>query len=283
MVVYFYSVVFFVWRGKFFLGELWLFADGGYVPPNLNDLHIPAIFPWGNTDYGFSKQMLLVLISTVIVSMFFWLAGRKGALVPSKLQFLGELGYGFVRNSIAKESIGNENFLRFVPLLFSLFFFILVNNIYGIVPLLQLPSFSHPGAAYVLAIIVWCTFNVLGIKKHGFLGYIRFVTMPPNMPWPVYILLIPIEFLSTFIVRPITHSLRLFATMFAGHIVLMVFATGAEYLILEASGVVKVAGVFAFILGICMTFLEALIMVLQAYVFTLLTAMYIGGAIAKEH
>ena len=107
-------------------------------------MHLPAIVPWGAAD-GFSKQMLLVILSVVIIATFFLLAARKGQLVPGKLQFAGEAAYGFVRNGIAKDIIGGKDFMKYVPLLFTLFFFILVNNIYGAIPLIQLPSFSHVG------------------------------------------------------------------------------------------------------------------------------------------
>src|SRR6476469_627372 len=103
-------------------------------------MHLPAILPWGAHD-GFSKQMLLVILSVVIIATFFILAARKQQLVPGKLQFAGEMAYGFVRNSIAKDIIGGRDFMKFVPVLFSLFFFILVNNIYGAIPLIHFPPF----------------------------------------------------------------------------------------------------------------------------------------------
>ena len=128
--------------------------SGEFTPPGIEELHLPAILPWGAAD-GFSKQMLLVILSVVIIATFFLLAARKQQLVPGKLQFAGEAAYGFVRNSIAKDIIGGKDFMKYVPLLFSLFFFILVNNIYGAIPVIQLPSFSHVGGAYVLAAIVY--------------------------------------------------------------------------------------------------------------------------------
>ena len=129
-------------------------------------MHLPAIVPWGAAD-GFSKQMLLVILSVVIIAAFFLMAARKGQLVPGRLQFAGEAAYGFVRNGIAKDIIGGKDFMKYVPLLFTLFFFILVNNIYGAIPLIQLPTFSHVGGAYVMAAIVYVPWIAIGVKKNG--------------------------------------------------------------------------------------------------------------------
>ena len=258
--------------------------EGGFVPPAIDEMHLPEIFPWG-AEYGtgFGKQMALVIISVIIIAVFFILASRKGKLVPGRLQFLGEYGYGFVRNSIAKDVIGERDFMKFVPFLFALFFFIVVNNIYGAIPFIQLPSFSHPGGAYLLAGIVYFTWIGVGLKKHG-ISYFKRATVPAGVPWYILPVLVPIEIISNFLVRPITHSLRLFATMMSGHLIIMLAGAGIEYLLvlqdnilLQASSVLVLGG------GIAMYMLEALIMVLQAYVFTLLTAIYIQGALADDH
>jgi F-type H+-transporting ATPase subunit a len=258
--------------------------EGGFVPPAIEEMHLPEIFPWG-AEYGtgVGKQMLLVIISVIIIAVFFIKASRNGKLVPGRLQFLGEWGYGFVRNSIAKDVIGERDFLKFVPFLFALFFFIVVNNIYGAIPFIQLPSFSHPGGAYLLAAIVYFTWIGIGIKKHGMKYFVK-ATVPSGVPWYILPVLVPIEIISNFLVRPITHSLRLFATMMSGHLIIMLAGAGIEYLLvlqdnilLQASSLLVLGG------GIAMYMLEALIMVLQAYVFTLLTAIYIQGALADDH
>lgn len=254
-------------------------GDGGFIPPTLEDMHLPPLFSIGSFDV--SKHTILVLLSVVIISWFFVAAARKRSLVPGKLQFAGEMAYGFVRNSIAKDIIGGKDFIKYVPLLFSLFFFILVNNIYGAIPFFQLPTFSHVGGAYVLAGLVYFTWLVIGIKKNG-LRYFKLATVPSGVPGYILPVVIPIEIISTFVVRPVTHSLRLFATMLAGHVIVMVAGTGVEFLIgsenllLQGSSILVVAGATALYM------LEALIMVLQAYVFTLLTAIYIEGALHAD-
>ncbi len=222
-------------------------------------MHLPAIVPWGAAD-GFSKQMLLVILSVVIIATFFLLAARKGQLVPGKLQFAGEAAYGFVRNGIGKDIIGGKDFMKYVPLLFSLFFFILVNNIYGAIPLIQLPTFSHVGGAYVMAGIVYVTWIAIGVKKNG-LKYFKLATVPSGVPGYILPIVIPIEIISNFLVRPVTHSLRLFATMLAGHLIVMIAGSGIEYLVMQENILLKGASVLVLGGAIAMYMLEALIMV----------------------
>jgi F-type H+-transporting ATPase subunit a len=243
-------------------------------------MHLPAILPWGAAD-GFSKQMLLVILSVVIIATFFVLAARKQQLVPGKLQFAGEAAYGFVRNSIAKDIIGGRDFIKYVPLLFSLFFFILVNNIYGAIPVIQLPSFSHVGGAYVLAGIVYFTWIAIGIKKNG-LRYFKLATVPSGVPGlhppdrhsdrdhlqlpgpPGHAQ--PASLRDHAGRPPDRHDRRL----------------GIEYLVMQENVLLKGTSVLVLAGAIAMYMLEALIMALQAYVFTLLTAIYIEGALHAD-
>jgi F-type H+-transporting ATPase subunit a len=249
----------------------------GFNAPGVEDFQLPPIF--GEV----TKPVLLFALAAIIVYAFFAYTTRRPALVPSKSQFLGESFHGMVRNSIARDNIGPE-FLKFVPYLTTLFAFILVNNLFGIVPLIQFPSFSHPGVAYALAIMSWLIYNILGIQRHGFVGYLRVSTWPPGVPWWVRIILTPIEFLSNILLRPITLSLRLFGNMFAGHLLLLVFILGGEYMLLHSGSILLgVLSPFAFALGIVFSFFEAFIQVVQAYVFTILTASYIGTVLADDH
>ncbi len=252
--------------------------EGGFAPPSVGE-HLPAIFSIGSFD--FTKHTLLVLLSVVIIAFFFMFAIRKGSMVPGKLQFLGESAYGFVRNSVAKDVLGGQDFIKYVPLLFSLFFFILVNNIYGAIPILQLPTFSHVGGAYVLAALVWFIWIGLGFKKYG-VRYLKLATVPSGVPWYLLPMIVPIEIISNFLVRPITHSLRLFATMLAGHLIVGVAGSGIEFLIAQENILLQGTSVLVLAGAVAMYFLEALIMVLQAYIFVLLTAIYIEGALNAD-
>jgi F-type H+-transporting ATPase subunit a len=252
--------------------------SGGFVPPSTADFNLPPVF--GHSQYT-TKPIFLVALSVVVVATFFILASRKAAVVPSKLQFAGEAIYGFVRNEIAQEIIGSE-FMKFVPLLFTLFTFILTNNVFGIVPLLQFPSMSHVAFPYVLAAFPFLTFHYIGIRKHGLAHYLKGIAFMPGVPKFAYVLLTPIEIVTYFLTRPLTLSLRLFANMFAGHLLLLVFIMGGDHLIRGVIGL-KLIAPFSFTFGIVMTFFEFMVQVLQAYIFTLLSALYIAGALADEH
>lgn len=253
----------------------------GFEAPGPSAFELPPIFESG--DFGFTKAMALVILSAVIIIGFTYLSSRKAAVVPDRLQFAGEYVYGFVRNTLARDNIGSEHFMKFVPYLFSLFLFILVNNYYGIIPFLQFPSFSRIGFIVPLALIAWFTYIGVGMWKHGVFGYFKHATMPGGVRGPILLLLIPLEFFSNILVRPVTLTLRLFGNMFAGHLLLILFATGGAALLQSDNPLFWPVGVLSFGLGIGVSFLEMLVMFLQAYVFTLLTSMYIGEALADEH
>jgi F-type H+-transporting ATPase subunit a len=258
--------------------DLW--AEG-FKAPGPADFNFPDVTGGGG---WITKPVLLLVLSGIIVFAFFYMTSRRAAVVPSKSQFVGEEAYGYIRNSLAREILGSKDFLPFVPYLVALFFFVLVNNLFGVIPFLQFPSFSRVGFAYALAGLTYVLYNGVGIWKHGFVGYLKLQTVPAGVPKAILPLLIPLEFFSNLLVRPITLSLRLFANMFAGHLLLGLFTLGGEYLLIHAHNVAyKPVGVLTYLLGFAVAFLEILIEVLQAYVFTLLTAMYVQGALAEEH
>jgi F-type H+-transporting ATPase subunit a len=259
-----------------------LAAPPGFDAPTPAEFELPDIL--GGNQILLTKSSLLLVLAAIIVFGAFYATSRRAAVVPSKLQYAGESAYAWVREGIGRDIIGERDFVKYVPLLVSLFFFILVNNLYELTPFLQFPSMSRVSFAYTLAIMVWVIYNGIGMKRFGPLRYLKNQTVPHGVPKAILPLLIPLEFLSNIIVRPVTLSLRLFANMFAGHLLLILFSTGASYLLLEATGpLVKPAGVASFLLGIFVGFLEFIVALLQAYVFALLTATYIASSLAAEH
>ena len=250
----------------------------GFVPPSSNDFILPPILE-GN-PYT-TKPILLVLFSVLLISVFFIAASRKAAIVPSKFQFAGESVYFFVREQLAKDVIGHD-FIKYVPYLFTLFTFILVNNLFGIIPFIQFPTMSHVSFPYVLAITTYLMFHAIGVKRKGVWPYLKEILFMPGVPKAAYVLITPLEILTYFLVRPLTLSLRLFANMFAGHLLLLVFILGGEHLLQGVIGL-KLVSPFAFAVGIVLTFFEFMVQCLQAYIFTLLAALYIAGALADEH
>ena len=198
----------------------------GFVAPGPQDFDLRDIL-YGDSIW-LTKATLLLVLSAIIVVAVFRSSIRRAEVVPSKLQFAGEQAYSFVRDGIARDIIGERDFRSYVPLLVALFYFILVNNLFGLLPIIQFPTFARAGFAYGLAGMVWFIYNGIGIKRKGLGGYLKLQTVPSGVPGWILPLLVPLEFLSNIIIRPITLSLRLFANMFAGHLLLLLFAGGAE-------------------------------------------------------
>jgi F-type H+-transporting ATPase subunit a len=194
---------------------------------------------------------------------------------------MGEAAYSFVRDGIAREVIGKEG-LRFAPYLAVVFFFIVANNIMGIVPFAQIAPTSKIALPAILAVLTYLLFNWVGIRSQGLGPYFKGILFPPGVPKAMYVLVTPIEVASTLIFRPLTLAVRLFANMFAGHLLLVVFALGAVYL-LQVGNFSAVFAPVSFVMAIIMTFFELLVQVLQAYVFTVLTATYLAGALEEAH
>jgi len=251
----------------------------GFVPPSTADFNLAPII--ANNQYT-TKPIALVFFSVILISAFFILASRKASIVPSKLQFAGESIYAFVRKDLGEEIIGHD-FLAYVPFLFTLFTFVLVNNVFGIIPFMQFPAMSHVSFPYVLAGFSYFLFHAIGIKRQGLLKYLKGIAFLPGVPAFAYILLTPIEIATYFLIRPVTLALRLFANMFAGHLLLLVFIGGGNYMLHDSHLLMKILSPFSFSFGIIMTFFEFMVQCLQAYIITLLSALFIAGALAEEH
>jgi F-type H+-transporting ATPase subunit a len=255
----------------------------GYHAPSPDDFNLPPLFPDVPWLAWLDKYMLQAIVATILIILFWLAMARKRQMVPSKGQFIGETAYFFVRNSIARDNLGHD-FRKFLPWLIALFSFILINNLWGIFPFTLLPTTAHAGWAYGLAIMVWVVYNSVGIAKHGFGGYLKRATLPAGVPVFMWWLIIPLEFFSNIIVRPVTLALRLFANMFAGHLLVLVFVLGGEYLLLESEGIVNnIAGGVSLVFSMAIFGLELFVQCLQAFIFTVLTAVYLSSSLAEEH
>jgi F-type H+-transporting ATPase subunit a len=255
-----------------------LLHDCGYPAPSLWSFEFEPLFSVGGVDVD--KPMLLAVLSTVAVLGFFWAAFSRPKVVPGKLQMIGEVLYDFVRRGIAREVMGKQG-ERYVPLLMSLFFMVWLLNVWAIVPFAQIPASSIIGYPVALALVVWVVYMTITFQTNGFVGGMRNLCVPSGLPKPIYVLLTPIEFLSNVFIRPFTLAVRLFGNMFAGHVLILVFLIGAWYML------GSVVGTFYSITSLTMTLIltafEMFVQALQAYVFTVLTATYISGALEEPH
>ncbi|MDQ1438471.1 MAG: F-type H+-transporting ATPase subunit a [Acidimicrobiaceae bacterium] len=232
------------------------------------------------TLYEFNKVTLICVLAAVATLVMFLLAGSKGALVPTGVQNIVESAVEFVREGIVLQTMGPSG-LGWMPYLTTLFFFIFFCNIFEIIPIFQIPATARMAIPLFLALLSWVIFIVVGIINQGPLGYFKSSLFPPGVPTALYILVTPIEFISTFLVRPFSLAVRLFANMLAGHILLVTFSVLSAALLVKGPLVVVMP--LPAVMLVFLTGFEVLVAVLQAYIFTILTAVYIGGAMHPEH
>lgn len=253
-----------------------------WSPPSLSEFFPPAVLFEG-TPFELNRINLIGLFMTGLLSLFFVLAFRNPQLVPRGIQNLGEVAVDFVRTFIVDEILGVEG-RKYTAYLTTLFFMILAFNITGIIPALNMPVTAKIGYPVFLAITSYVVFNWAGIKAQGVGGYFKSNLFIPGVPKVMYILLTPIEALSTFVLRPVTLSLRLMVNMLAGHLMLVLFYSAAWYFVFFPNSALQpILGVGIYGAGLAFTLFEMLIVVIQAYIFTLLTAVYIAGATAEHH
>jgi F-type H+-transporting ATPase subunit a len=231
---------------------------------------------------GFNKIALVNVLAVLFTFLIFFLASSKKGMVPKGIQNVAESGLDFVEKGIAEDAMGHDA-KPYVPLLTALFFFIFFNNIFGVIPVFQMPATARMAVPAVLSLIVWLTFIIAGIKSQGFGHYFKGALFPPGVPKALYLLVTPIEFISTFLVRPFSLAVRLFANVLAGHILLATFGILAHTMLTAKTVALKPIAILPFAMLVIMTLFEVGVAFLQAYVFTLLTAVFIGGAIHPEH
>ena len=250
---------------------------GAPTPQELFDLSPVAGIEW------FTKPVLLAVISAILVIAITWGAFGNPKVVPRGLQNVVEYGYFFVRDQVARPFLGKDAD-RFMGLLLSIFLLVLVWNVMGVIPVAQFPVASHIAFPAVLALSIYGIKIYLGVKHQGGLGYFKNMMFPPGLPKPIYVLLAPIEFLSNMIIAPFTHAVRLFANMFAGHMLLAFFSmVGFWFLFEKLTPLGAPVGVIGVIMTIVFTGFEIFIEFLQAFLFAMLASMYIGGSLHAEH
>jgi len=256
---------------------------GGFVAPSIAEFYPPSLFEFSvfGLDFSITRITVIMWIATAAILAFMVLATRKPTIVPRKAQWLMESGYGLVRDGIARDVIGPKG-RPFAPFLGALFFFILANNAMSIIPFFQISPMSKFAIPLVLAVLVWILYNAVGIREQGVGPYFKGIAVPPGVPGAALILVTPIELLSTLVIRPFTLAVRLFANLFAGHMLLVVFSLGTVYL-LQVGNFSIIFAPFSFLMALAMTFFEVLVIVLQAYVFTVLTATYLNVAVEEGH
>lgn len=240
--------------------------DGGVVDLWLSD--------FANGWFALDRIMLVRLLMAAVLVLLFVVAFRNPKLVPKGIQNVGEHAIDFVRVQIAEDILGKKEGRRFLPLLASIFFAVLFWNLTTIVPGLNISPNARIGMPIVLAAVAYIAMIYAGAKRYGFGKFIKSSVVIPNLPPALHLLVVPIEFFSTFILRPVTLAIRLMANFLAGHIILVLLFSASNFFFWQLNGWTALSGV-TIILGIAFSLFEIIVIFLQAYIFALLTAVYI--------
>jgi F-type H+-transporting ATPase subunit a len=243
---------------------------------------IDELFRWKDiwfedTPFAINKTNLLVIVSSILILAIFVGGSRKMKLVPKGLQNVLEMTYEFIDRGITRDVVGNDA-TRFTPFLGSLFLFILFLNFWEVIPGIQFPPTSRFAIPLLLSLIVYVLYWFLGFKHQG-IKYLTGHLFPAGVPLALYILVTPIELVQILLVRPFSLAVRLLANMMAGHILLTALALLTAYTLTNA----PIIAIGPFLLNVGVTGFEILVGFLQAYIFTLLTAVYIADSLHAEH
>ncbi|QBI19121.1 ATP synthase F0 subunit A [Egibacter rhizosphaerae] len=257
---------------------------GGEFEGALDDINALFDFPpvielsIAGLDLSINRTILIAWFMTLVVAVLFGLAFRKPEIVPGKLQAACEAIVDFVRNGIALEIIGQRG-LKFVPLLTTMLVTIFLLNLAKITPFIMMPPTSRMAWPFFFALLAWVIYLVVGFREHGVLGYLKQNAFPEGVPKVAYVLITPIELLTVIVLRPFTLAIRLFANMVAGHILVVLTLVAIHVFLHPAQGFGIGIGVFALAASPVVFAFELLIISLQAYIFTLLTAVYIDSSL----
>lgn len=257
-------------------------GESGFHAPSIADF-FPHPFLFEGTAFEFNRLQLVRVIAVVVLLAVFLLAARRAKLVPDRFQNVIELILGFVRVNVAEEIIGKDKARKYVPLLTTIFCAILFFNITSVIPFLNIAGTSLIGLPLLLAGWVFVMYLGAGIRAHGVGGFLKNSLFPPGVPVFMYVLLTPIEFLTVFVLRPATLAIRLMANMVAGHLMLVLCLSATQFFIVEAAPAMKAFGALTFVSALALTLFEVFVAALQAYIFVVLTAVYLSLSIEEEH
>lgn len=257
-------------------------GGSGFHAPSIADFFPPPVLFEG-TIFEFNRIQLVRIIAAVTLVVIFVIAARRAKMVPGRFQNVIELGLDFVRVQVAEQILGKERAREHTALLTTMFFAILAFNLTSVVPGLNMAGTALIGLPILLAAWAYVRYLSAGVRAHGVGGFLKSSLFPPGVPWFMYVLLTPIEFLTVFVIRPATLAIRLMANMVAGHLMLVLCFSATQYFIFDADGLMKTFGALTFVAGFAMTLFEIFVGALQAYIFVVLTAVYISLSVEEEH
>ncbi|MDR2254309.1 MAG: F0F1 ATP synthase subunit A [Bifidobacteriaceae bacterium] len=254
-------------------------GDTGMHMPTLDELYPDPFWTIGDW-FAFNRVDLIRVVAVLGLVVLMWLGARRSALVPTRGQSTFELAIGFVHKQICEVAMSPAMARKYLPFIATIFFTVLAVNITGVLPFMNLSSNGVVALPLILAACAWIAFVAQGIKAHGAGRYLAENLLPKGAPKWMYVVLAPIEFLSTFVLRPVTLTVRLMANMIAGHFLLTAFFVMTSYLLVSGGGLIKGLGLLTAAASFVFVLFEVFVAGLQAFIFALLTSVYIG--LAKE-
>ena len=273
---------------KVVIGVVALIAVLTFIPAVTHEPHAPGIadfFPetiFGEgTLFEFNRLTLVRVFAGTALCLLFFVGAQRLKAVPGRGQVLLEMAAEFVRNGISIAMLGEGRGRRWAAFLGVVFFGVLFMNIQGVIPGMNIAASSVMAVPIVFAVIAYVAFVGAGIKQSGFVHFFKSQLFPKGLPWPIYFLITPIEFFSTFIVRPATLAIRLLCNMISGHLLLALTYFGTSN-VLIAAGMKQTGALLTRAGAVAATLFEIFVAVLQAYIFAMLTAVYIKLSV-EEH
>jgi F-type H+-transporting ATPase subunit a len=258
-------------------------GGNGFHPPSIDDFYPHALFGDG-TFYEFNRILMVRVIAAALLMLIFVLIARNAKVIPSRAQSVVEIVLDGVRSTVIHGVLGEKEGKRFENLLLTIFLAIFAFNITGVIPGLNIASTGLIGMPLLLAVVVWVVYLASGVRKHGPGGYVKHSLFPPGVPLVLKPLIAAIDALQAIILRPATLALRLTINMVVGHLLLVLTIEATQYFwVTAASNFNIVYGVLTFVGIVFITCLEIFVAGLQAYIFIMLSAVYINMAVSEDH
>ena len=260
-------------------------GDGEFHGPSIEEFFPDAIL-FAGTPFELNRILIIRLLAIAVIIAILWIGSSRLKIIPTRAQAAWEFVFDFVRKGVVIETLGEKDGKRFMPILVTIFFATLAMNLTNTIPFLQIPSTGLIGMAIIMAVVAYVTFIYAGIRKFGVGGFFKNSLILPGVPGAIKPVIAVLEGLSTFIVRPVTLTLRLTMNMVAGHMLLVLCFLATDFFfftVLPQGNAIGLLGAGTLAFGIAFTVLEIFVAALQAYIFTILTAIYIQMALAEEH
>lgn len=259
-----------------------LLASAKPEMPSINDFLPPEILFQG-TPFAMNRIVMVRLIMAVIVMIIFGIGAARAKVVPGRFQSVLEILMDFVRFNIVYEMIGEERGKRYVPMITTLFITIFFFNLCSVIPGLNMAATATITGPLVFALWVVCQYLITGIREKGFLTFFRESLFPAGVPWPIYFILTPLQLLELLIVRPLSLTIRLFANMIAGHLLVATCLVFTNFFVVDSSNKLLALGGALWLLGgILFTVFEIIVAGLQAFIFTVLASVYISESYPEK-